>query len=276
MWGLAPSGLSQSTLGIKGVEAIGGDFNFIFRLEFGFDPYSLQFANSPGSSGTTGAYRSTSRPPTANARAGQFSITSAISASIRRLRRSDVFRNTSLMADGVGAFDPMQASYAFSPIGFSGAVAGGGDTENSRYSTSVKYRYRWRFPRRALVSRRLSVGQRLARRLGSRSRRRHPQSGQRGVVARRYRRLQQRRCEPQSFRRSHERRGFPIAPFLPQTYTATISDNTNVMALAKYTNGPLKLYAGYEWMQFAPPSDKQTSFTDIAGNFVCLGAPHST
>ena len=53
--------------------------------------------------------------------------------------------------------------------------------------------------------------------------------------------------------------------------TATISDNTNVMALAKYTNGPLKLYAGYEWMQFAPPSDKQTSFTDIAGNFVCLG-----
>jgi predicted porin len=43
------------------------------------------------------------------------------------------------------------------------------------------------------------------------------------------------------------------------------------MLLAKYTNGPLKLYGGYEWIQFAPPSDRQTAFTDIAGDFVCAG-----
>jgi predicted porin len=34
------------------------------------------------------------------------------------------------------------------------------------------------------------------------------------------------------------------------------------MALAKYTVSPLTLYAGYEWIQFAPPSDPQTSFRD--------------
>ena len=34
--------------------------------------------------------------------------------------------------------------------------------------------------------------------------------------------------------------GLPIAPFTPQFLTATISDNTSVMALAKYTNGPSK------------------------------------
>jgi predicted porin len=58
---------------------------------------------------------------------------------------------------------------------------------------------------------------------------------------------------------------------LPQTLTATISDNQAVMLVAKYTNGPLKLYAGYEHIRYMAPSDPQTAFTDIAGNFVCSG-----
>ena len=60
--------------------------------------------------------------------------------------------------------------------------------------------------------------------------------------------------------------GNPLPPFLPQVLTATISDNTSVTLLGKYTNGPLKLYGGYEWIQFAPPSNPQTAFTDIGGN----------
>ena len=59
--------------------------------------------------------------------------------------------------------------------------------------------------------------------------------------------------------------GMPIAPFPEQTLTATISNNQSVMLLAKYTVGGLRLYAGYEWVQFAPPSDPQTAFTNIAG-----------
>ena len=43
------------------------------------------------------------------------------------------------------------------------------------------------------------------------------------------------------------------------------------MLLAKYTNGPLKLYAGYEWIQFMPPSTPQNAFNDIAGDFICIG-----
>src|SRR5579871_2325181 len=45
MWGLAPSGLGQSDIGIKGAEPIGHDWQFIFQLEAGFDPYSMQLAN---------------------------------------------------------------------------------------------------------------------------------------------------------------------------------------------------------------------------------------
>jgi len=65
--------------------------------------------------------------------------------------------------------------------------------------------------------------------------------------------------------------GNPIPPFLPQVLTATISDNRAVMLLARYTNGPLKLYAGFEQIRYSAPSDPQTAFTNIAGDFVCLG-----
>ena len=42
--------------------------------------------------------------------------------------------------------------------------------------------------------------------------------------------------------------GMPIAPFPGQVLPATISNNQSVMLLAKYVTGPLKLYAGYEWI----------------------------
>jgi hypothetical protein len=31
------------------------------------------------------------------------------------------------------------------------------------------------------------------------------------------------------------------------------------------------LYAGYEWIRFAPPSDPQAFFTNSAGDFLCAG-----
>jgi predicted porin len=53
--------------------------------------------------------------------------------------------------------------------------------------------------------------------------------------------------------------------------SATISDNTSVIAAAKYQVDKLRLYAGYEWNQFANASDTITSFTDIAGDQVTAG-----
>jgi predicted porin len=49
LWGLAPNALSQSTIGVKANEPIGGGWSFLFDLDAGFDPYSLRLANGPGS-----------------------------------------------------------------------------------------------------------------------------------------------------------------------------------------------------------------------------------
>jgi hypothetical protein len=43
------------------------------------------------------------------------------------------------------------------------------------------------------------------------------------------------------------------------------------MFVGRYTDGPWKLYAGYEHITFMAPSDPQTAFTNISGDFVCSG-----
>jgi predicted porin len=186
------------------------------------------------------------------------------------------FRQNALTLDGVLAYDPMAGSYAFSPIGFSGVVAGGGDTENARYSTSAKYRVNigdfraaalWQFGSYDLnnASKGAWEGQ-----LGGDIRNLGPGTLSMDAIV-----DYNRDAVNLSLAGAPTNaEGMPTGTMLPQILTATISNNTSVMALAKYTVDRLKLYAGYEWMQFAPPSDPftvaGTGFTNIAGDFVCV------
>jgi hypothetical protein len=44
------------------------------------------------------------------------------------------------------------------------------------------------------------------------------------------------------------------------------------MLVAKYSNGPVKLFAGYEYIRYAPPSNPYaagTGLSDISRDFVC-------
>src|SRR3981081_505225 len=49
LWSLAPNALTNSFIGIKGTEPIGGNVSVVFALDAGFDPYSFRFSNGPGS-----------------------------------------------------------------------------------------------------------------------------------------------------------------------------------------------------------------------------------
>ena len=51
-----------------------------------------------------------------------------------------VGRQDSFVKDALGRYDAMEAAKAFSLVGVSNIVAGAGDTENSRYNSSVQYR----------------------------------------------------------------------------------------------------------------------------------------
>jgi len=271
LWGLAPNALSQSNIGIKGNEPIAPGWAFVFDLEAGFDPYSLQFANGPGSVAQNAGIPLTNQSSNADSnRAGQFyNSVGYLGISSPTYGTLTVFRQNALTTDAVAAYDPMGASYAFSPIGYQGTTCGVGDTEDCRFSTSVKYRvdvgqFRlgalWQFGgygqnNAATGSYQFQIGGDIPNVAGGKLSFDAIGSYVQNAVA-------------------ISLAGNTLPAVLPQVLTATLSDDTSVMLLAKYSNGPVKLFAGYEYIQYAPPSNSfaaGTGFSDIAGNFVCAG-----
>jgi predicted porin len=275
IWGLAPNALSNSTIGIKGTEPIGANLSVVFDLDAGFDPYSLRFSNGPGSvAGNNGVPQNLQTAYSDSSRAGQwYNGQGYVGLSSPSYGTLTVFRQNSLTLDAVFDYDPFGASYAFSPIGFQGITCGGGNTENCRNSTSLKYRISVDHFRAAALWQFGGYGQNNA----------STGAYQFGVGAD----IPTRGKDVLSVdaiyshvinsvsvalaSTANDAFGTPIPPFLPQTLTATISDNTAGMFVARYTTGPLKLYAGYEYIQYAAPSDPQTAFTDVAGSFLCQG-----
>jgi hypothetical protein len=269
-WSLAPNGLTNSNIGIKGNEPFAPGWAFIFDLQAGFDPYSLQLSNGPGSVAQNAGVPLTSQNSGADSsRAGQFYNSVGYLGVSSPYGTLTVFRQNSLTLDAVFAYDPMGASYAFSPIGWQGTTCGVGDTEDCRFSTSVKYRvdigqYRvaalWQFGgydlnNAATGSYQFQIGGDIANLAGGTLSLDAIGSYVQNAV-------------------SITLAGNTLPAVLPQVLTATLSDDTSVMLLAKYSNGPVKLFAGYEYIRYAPPSDPfaaDTGFNDIAGSFVCTG-----
>jgi predicted porin len=270
-WNLAPSAMSQSNIGIKGVEPLNWpaepDLKFVFLLEAGFNPVYFKLANGPGSvAQNKGVPLGDQNANADSSRAGQFYNSQGyMGLSDPTYGTLTVFRQNALTLDGVVAYDPLYASYAFSPLGYQGTTCGGGDTEDCRYTTSVKYRVNYGPLRASAIYQfggyDLNNGSDGAVQVGAGGDI-HDVAG--GTVS---------LDGIYSYTRdavSISLAGNTLPAQLPQVLTATISDNTAWMALARYENSPVKLYAGYEWIQFAPPTNTQTSFTDIAGDPLCV------
>ena len=144
--GVVPSSLSNSRIGLQGVEPLVGDWSGVFKLETFFNPQSGQISDAlkslvqnngrplgtfadPGSQ-TTNVDSSAS---------GQTFIQSYAGVSSKTFGTITFGRQNTVLADGIAKYDPNYASQAFSLIGISGTTAGGGDTQNRRLDSSVKY-----------------------------------------------------------------------------------------------------------------------------------------
>jgi predicted porin len=269
-WDLAPNGLSNSNIGIKGTEPLAPGWAFIFDLQAGFDPYSLHLSNGPHSDFQNIGVPLTSQDSFADSsRAGQLYNAVGYLGVSSPYGTLTVFRQNTLTLDAVFAYDPMSASYAFSPIGWQGITCGVGDTQDCRFSSSVKYRVEvgqfrvgalWQFGgyelnNAATGSYQLQLGGDITNLAGGTLSLDAIGSFVQNAV-------------------STTLGGNTLPAVLPQFLTATLSDNSSVMLVGKYSNGPLKLFAGYEFIRFAPPSNRfapGTGFSTIAGDFVCAG-----
>jgi predicted porin len=144
--GVTPSNMSNSRVGLQGVEPIVGDWSGVFKLETFFNPQSGQISDALKSLvQNNGRALGTQADPgnqTTNvdsSASGQTFIQSLAGFSSKTIGTFTFGRQNTVLADGVAKYDPNYASQAFSLIGISGTTAGGGDTQNRRLDSSVKY-----------------------------------------------------------------------------------------------------------------------------------------
>lgn len=137
----AGNGLSQSKLGLRGVEGIYDDWSLVFRLETGFQPTSGQIIDGPRSVAQTNGKALTAQSSSSDSSlAGQVFNRAAFAGLRNPVWGTLTYgRQNSVLADQVIAYDPQQGSYAFSVLGYSGAYAGGGSTEDRRLNNALKY-----------------------------------------------------------------------------------------------------------------------------------------
>jgi predicted porin len=139
---VAPNNLSQTGLGIRGKEEFRHGWYVVFNASTGINPQSGLLANASKTDIiNNGLPRGSYSYAIDGARAGQpFNDEIYGGISSARFGTLTFGRERSLGTDAMLLYDPAGGSYAFSYIGYNGTMAGGGDTENSRWDDAVKYR----------------------------------------------------------------------------------------------------------------------------------------
>jgi predicted porin len=271
-FGVAPNALSASNIGLKGNEELFPGLSAVFNLQTSFLPTSGRLADGLGSIVQNNGVPLTSQTTFADSsKDGQALNTAAYGGLSSPVYGTLTYgRQNSLTLDGVIAYDPMGASGAFSLIGFQGATAGGGDTENARLDNSLRYSVNLG-PFRAAAAAQLSPN-------GDGSR--NIVQGQLGVD---YLGLSLDAIV------GHVKDAISAAPlavgFVPTAaqlaqagsglVAGTVSDNTSLMLLARYGIGPVKLYAGYENIRYVNPTVPLPVGSTIIGGYT-LGTVGNT
>jgi predicted porin len=139
---VAPNNLQQTGFGIRGKEEFLPGWSVVFNASTGINPQSGLLANASKTDIiNNGLPRASYSEAIDGARAGQPFNDEYYGGISSTLYGTLTFgRQRSLGTDAMLQYDPAQGSYAFSYIGYNGTMAGGGDTEDSRWDDAVKYR----------------------------------------------------------------------------------------------------------------------------------------
>jgi len=137
--GLFNSGVTPSRFGIRGTEDLGGGVKAIFTLESLFNVNSGSLSNAAASLANN--RNNTSGTVSANSSVnGQlFSSQAFVGLSDSSMGTITLGRQLVPMATIISSYDAVQNAQLFSPLGFSGAYAGAGISEDKRADNSVKY-----------------------------------------------------------------------------------------------------------------------------------------
>ena len=141
-WLVAPNNLSQSGVGVKARVEFMQDWFVVFNASTGINPQSGQLANLAATNvANNGLPRASYSFAGDGARAGQtFNDEFQGGISSTRLGTLTFGRQRALGTDAMLRYDPAAGAYGFSFIGYNGLMAGGGDTQDTRWDNAIKYR----------------------------------------------------------------------------------------------------------------------------------------
>jgi predicted porin len=255
---VASNGLSQSKVGLRGIEPLNDVFSFVFNLEMGFNPTSGKLADAPKSlinnNGVALANRKTAGD---GSRAGQFFNGAAWGGfSSKDWGTLTIGRQNTIFLDNIVKYDPMNASYAFSIIGYSGVAGGLGDTQDARLDDSVKYTFKHdMFHAGAMYQ--------FGKNDGSPGESWQLNAGIDYAGFSVDASWGEKKDALSVATLSAAQVATPGIPF--QSLAATVSDNEAWQLAANYTNGPWKASGGYEHIDYSNPS------LAVAAGFAGLG-----
>ena len=251
---VAPNALSYSNIGLKGEEPLFAGLSAVFNIQTQFVPTSGNLTNSVGAEvQNNGIALNRQSSNGDSSRAGQAFQLVYGGLSSPRFGTLTFGRQNTFTLDGIIAYDPLFASNAFSVIGYSGGPAGGGDTEDTRLDSSLKYLVNYG-PVHAGAFYQFGGGNSdAANGNGSGSGRNSYQFD----VGAEYRQLDVDAIYSQIYD------AVSASPLTAaQTLTApvgsiatSISDNKTLMLLAKYKVGKAQLFVGYENILYSNPRD---------------------
>ena len=140
---VAPNNLQQTGFGIRGKEEFAPGWAIVFNASTGINPQSGLLANAPATDVVNnGLPRASYSEAIDGARAGQpFNDEYYGGISSEKFGTLTFGRQRSLGTDAMLQYDPAGGAYAFSYIGYNGTMAGGGDTDDSRWDDAMKYRF---------------------------------------------------------------------------------------------------------------------------------------
>jgi predicted porin len=263
-----PNGLSQSKVGLSGVEPLWGDLTGVFRLETGFDPTSGRLTDGPGSLvADNGRAAATKISAGDSSRAGQpFQGAAYAGVSSKTFGTLTFGRQNTLMSEALSKYDPQLQANAFSPIALQGTAGGFGDTQDRVFDSSAKYvlnvgpahvAFIHEFGSDGYVpenANEISVGADIA-----------------GLSVDAIYGLVHGAVAAASLTAAQ------VPTVAPGSLAATISDNTGYATLASYNMKeifPIKFYAGWERIKFNNPAHSIPAGTQDIGGYI-LSIPNN-
>ena len=140
IWGVTPSNLGQSRVGLSGIEAVSSEWSAVLKLETWFNPQSGELSDAlkaiTQNNGRALAAQTTNLDSSVAGQIFQQAFGGFTSSALGTFAFG---RQNTLLADGIAKYDPNAVSQAFSVLGASGVAAGGGDTEDRRLDSTIKY-----------------------------------------------------------------------------------------------------------------------------------------